>query len=390
MSLFSCDSDNKSTSTIPSSKLILSDSIRFKTGMITNGNYAGTLSSSKNQHDELFYFCNKNTSKKISFFNDKSELIDEVQLDSVLSRCFRIDGLDIISLDSIVILSSYSNNLFFIDRQGSVFKQISLDGLILKNLNDRFTFRSSRSDGRFVLNDSTIVLTATWEENTKIDFSKLSHNELMKEVIKSSWKTPNLVIIHNIFSEKPTIDFNFNIHRQVFNQFDSLAFLNFTNWYNFTNNNIIIWSFFSDEVILMDSKTNILKKESIKSSKYKIGAKYFRINQQGPEKLQAMVNNLGKSSTFISNVLYDTQRKIYYIRILHKIPLDWFETNYYRPWSLLVYDENFNKLEEIPFEDKKYSGMMKLSNLGLMIETKKEMTDYKNQEATFEIYNYEK
>ena len=57
---------------------------------------------------------------------------------------------------------------------------------------------------------------------------------------------------------------------------------------------------------------------------------------------------------------------------------------------MLITDQNFKKLDEIPFEDKKYNGMMKLSSLGLMIETKNEMTDYKNQTATFEIYNYEK
>ena len=386
--LFACNTDINTQAAEQNSNLVLTDSLSFKTGMTIRRRYAGLFLETKTKA-ELFYCFNTTTTRKLKFFDINTELIEEIQLDSVLINCKAIDGINIISLDTIVVLSQYTNKLFFLNRKGNIIKQLNLDDIIQKNSDDYYEFSSS-INGPFVLNDSTFVLHATHVKSTSVDNSHLTHFELLEKVCKNYWKKPNLVTLNHVFDKKPSFIFKYNIYPHIFRKTDSTAFLGELFWYNFNKNNIISWSTHSNKILLLNSRANVLSINTIESNKSKIGDPYFRITKENHSRFNDILNDHEKTSSVISNVLYDSERKIYYIKVLNEVTLKWFNENNYRPWSLLVYDEEFNKLDEIPFEDKKYSGMMKISNRGLMIEVKNEFTDYKNQAVNFEIYNYEK
>lgn len=389
--LFSCSLDTSKSSIQQSSRLMLTDSLSFKTRMAVRHQHSGTYFNEKTK-EELFYFSNIASTKTIKFFNKDSILVDTVQLNSVLmqSNIHTIDAIDIISLDTILILSQNSNTLFFIDRQGAVFKELSLDELFQKNSDDIYSFRAPVS-GTILLNDSTVVLQANWDRNKSENTSELSRLEYLKHYVKSYWTKPSLLVINQIFDENPNFIFKYSIFPQVIDEIDSTAFLGEFSRYDFGNNQIISWTSYSDKIVLLDSASNVLSVNPIKSSKSEIGDQYFNINKENVDNFEEVLREHERTSSRIGNVIYDSNRNIYYIKVSDKRTLEWFNKNKYRQWSLLVYDEEFNKLEEISFDKKKYgNGMFKLSKLGLMIEVKKEITDYKNQTLDFEIYNYEK
>lgn len=386
--LFSCEFDtNNSSDIVINSKIQVVDSVSFKTGMSVRGKHSGTFID-KNNDRELFYFSNVLTSKSLKIYTRNGDLINEIQLDTVLTKCKAIQGLSIISLDTIVILSQYTNKLFFLNKEGLIFKRLYLDEIIQKGSDDSFEFFTSVT-GAFILNDSTFVFKAYWIRNNNEDLSNLSHFEHLEIYMKTYWTKPNLLIVNNVFNE-PTFVLKYNIYPHIIEEVDSSSFFGELAYYNFAANNILSWSTFSNKLLFLDSKTNILKKVEINSSEFEINMPYEKLTRENVDGLNDALNDNKRSSTLLSCVFYSKNEKIYYIKIRKEVPSNWFDENNYRPWLLLVYDENFNKLDEISFDKKETSGMVLMSEQGLMIEEKQEIKDFKNQEIKFKVYNYEK
>jgi hypothetical protein len=146
----------------------------------------------------------------------------------------------------------------------------------------------------------------------------------------------------------------------------------------YTSNHIILSSSYSDSVYFYDYNGNEVKSAHL-SSKYtslKINPSTFEECEENPQ----IINEKCLSNGFVSKIIYDPLRSIYYCKARHPAVEDT------RPFSLIIMDSNFQKLDETAFTSEDYFGSFFIGDKGIYILKN---TEEKFQKSSFTIYNYE-
>ena len=382
--IFSCRSTEK-----PSSNLLKTNTISFNTGMSVRSKNIGTYYS-KTAKQEFIYFGNVETSKKIKIFSLDSKLRHSIQLDTVLKQCKKIDDFNIVSKDTIIILSQYSNMLYFINVKGEIWKKQNLNLQINTPNNDFYEFCSSYTVGQTILNDTTIILSSDWR-NSFNDTIKRNNIEEVKYFYQNIWNTPKLLKIDNIYNDSLSYILAYNQYKVLFPKDSNYIFTQLP-LYTLINDKIYSFCDYSNKITII--KPNDLTIENFieieLKNKFKIGRNKIESNKENIIDLQNIINVDTKEKSSIRRICYSQKQNLFFIKVLSKITYENFMKTKYRPWVLNVYDSEFKKLDEITFNEKSQSGIFMNSSLGLMIQDKKEIKDYSNQKITFDIYEYKK
>jgi len=359
----------------------------FNIGMSVRRKHLG-IYFDKQKKQEYIYFGNVVTDKVIKIFSFSNELKWEIPLDKVLKET-EIEDFSIISLDTIIVLSQYTNKIFFIDNKGDVWKKVALDTIINHPVDSQYEFFTS-SYSKININNSNIILGVDWR---KKDFDKgddfKGYINWIKGFYYNVWNSDNYIRINiNDFYD---YKFGCKLYKTLF-PYDSIK--GFVELYNYSlfNNEIYVHSDYSNKIIILNSDSLFITKTlTIKSKQSAIGAHLTPINEETLPKFQDLILKNARSSGIIVRIFFNPDDEIYYIVILKQISYDFYKKNKYRPKILMLYDKKFHKIEEINLPRDK-SGFILSTNKGLLINrtivNESDNMNYFDQKLIFSLYKY--
>ena len=175
-------------------QLKLTDSVEFKTGFAFHHKPSGKFYS-KELGEQCYYFGDLSTTKRIKGFNSKGKELFSIPLNKIFWLGEGIDDVDIWSLDTILVLSQYTNKLYFLNHQGEIWKKLDLNEQLQTDSLWRYELSSSYYSKMF-FNRNSLVLSLNSGLSSK-------GNELYDEeqFTNQYWRMPQLVSIQELFSD---------------------------------------------------------------------------------------------------------------------------------------------------------------------------------------------
>ena len=323
----------------------------------------GTFRDSLNNN--IIYFCEPVTHKVIKFYKEDGAFLDSIYFTDFGKK---INSSTIVSVDAFSknkILFTSHEALMLGNNNGEIYKYIFADS-VFKNNKIPYLFTKKTN-------------TQTIENDIITDLEYNITEKSIPVYHLNSLKHPNIARIENIFSKNASIKI---INKNYYNDFfkKQHAYGDFLNYRKIKNNHFI-YSRYSDEILEYNDSFKLLKKIKIQSDFIKkIGAKLYSIEEAGNADFSKEPN----SKATIANVFY--LNNSYYIVVFHPMDIEKVNTSelYHKDFSIIKYDSNWNKIEEIPFLDKKHMGHFIIqTSEGLLI---KQYNDDK-ENSTFSLFN---
>lgn len=333
------------------------------------------------------YFSDFVTSKKMSFYDLDGQFRFSVQLDSLVDSNIRIEDVNVQHRDTIYILEQNSKNLYELDSNGKVRDFILMKNFDLEWINEYgssiYSNFGSNSNCFYFRNELSI----------KNEFELENRIDRIKKYYNLKLKTP--VIIEVCFDEKRSVDSItykpiFENIREEYSEKDEFTF-EFT-YYYVSKKYVFLSSWYSDKVFVYDRiKHKRIQNISIKSDHTDIGGKPFKITNENIENSEVLLKKRGSFNGQINRIYYDDLRDLLYVLVFHE-QKDHTSSIYgaARPWSLIVYNKDFEKMYEESFEHDEYSmGFTKLTPRGLMVLKRDEQQNEKNKRSKEKIYTFD-
>lgn len=358
-----------------SSGLDLIDSIEFETNMSIEERFSGNFENDSNK--KIYYFGNTATNASIKFFDEMGNFIFSTNLKEALEQGSNIYSLDVIDIDSIIILGAHNNTLFVMNNQGRVVtKKVVLD--------------SERDQTRFLLNGSlmgdfvrgsSIICKAIWlplNKNENSSYKDLIMNIAEMELTNST--IYKLDYLDNNLSMN-VLD-SINLYEKL--EVNEGQYFRESTIYNVTDEHLIWYSEFSDLVFTVNISdfTNYSQFE-IKSDFTDIGTKPPKINDEFVNNKNAIGGgNLGGK---ILKVVYNKIVDKYFVLVLHQVE-DVHDMQASRPFSILEFDDQFRKISETKFDEKLYDYFLMSVNNGILIQRKTKFETYNEQTLKFHYF----
>ncbi len=376
--LFSC-SRNKNTA-------ISIETIDFKettSGCIVNTYY------DKKQKQDLIYFCGRGVKKNIKLFTVNGKLVKTIPLTNVLKLIDEIGGISIISMDTIVINSNYTNQILLINNVGEVWKEINLNNKLIDKDANIYELMASIDANNNTL--ESLIYCSYWRSNSKdIEQSKepKGNLEYLKYFYKNCYNTPHFISLANVLDSSIKIEYHLqHFYKQISKEVRVFAEPPF---YTIQNNALFVYSLYSDTLFQYSRDDFSLKnKIKISSDFTKIGTSLMKINENnirnGQDSVTFKINREGRIIKFI----YSPSKNKYYCIVKHQVLKENVDTQK-NPFSIAVYDTNFIKLDEHLFNDNNYDYNHALfTNNGLML-LKKDTTKslIKNEKCTYSLLEF--
>ncbi len=341
----------KSNNNLSNNKLKKVKDIVFKTGFSTfkiknidiNGeNYLG--------------FADFQTRKKIVVKNIHNENDGfEINLKPLIQQSGeKVQNYEVISSDSILISTFYTNNFYLINKKGEILSYFSLDS-ILNNYNEKIAFEVFTYSNKFLYRNQTLIfkLNSYYKENK---FDKLSQLHLAKRQEKN---IPNFLKIDSIWSDTPKYLFGLE------NFYDNFIPKNCTSvsltFYNVKNNDFIVCDQYSDSLYIFNFDDLKLKKKIKIKSKNKIYCTPFLTEKL--DSSENIVNDVWLKGGHFNAIVVDNNKNI----LLPTYYPTTIEDSYLRDAGIIFLDSNYNYIEEVNIDTALYMPTIFPTNDGFLI-----------------------
>lgn len=334
----------------------------------------------------VYYFASPVTGQIIKYFNEEGEYISETSLQAVLNLEEDIDALEIISKDSICILGQYSGNMYLLNHQGEIYFKKSLPAVIQSNsklTQGGLEFELYASTMRNFISGDHAVVAVIWIPDYKSDSLMSPINQCITRT-KIILKYPNLLKLPFNKNDSDQVK-SVNLLSQLYS--DTTLFYGEAFNHLITDDKILYWSWYSDEVIILDGNSlEILGSKKIKSDYTTVGVKPMR--SEDFLKNQNRVNELFKSQGHITGAYYNKKRKHYYFAVLESIDLEKRKELGYTPWSLLIYNEQLELIGEKNYDLNSHAVFLLPVKNGFMLKRILSDEEYSPNKITFDYYEY--
>ncbi|MDR2684158.1 MAG: hypothetical protein LBB53_02100 [Prevotellaceae bacterium] len=353
-------------------------SFEFKTGMINvSFQHVGLY---EQDGTEYLYFVDKY--KDIKIFDFDGKLFDNIPLknliyDFAVKKDKICGGVQFVGNDSVVIHSSYRNNIGLINRKGDILQIVCIDSILhdsIKNLNE---YHFSHAPNAANWQNDFLFSVRTGDKQIRNKGLKPLTVEYYEDYYTTLYNTPYLLKINKFFSDKPEYNFLAN---DLYKKINSYPYVdNGLNPFKVINNNIFI---------LSREKPLIFKyfgKNYEKIEKIKVISKYtdldympvspkevfcdFTTNQNNYEKYNE--NNKLRGQVF--NIFFNEKEQKYYVFVWHKQKnMEEYNKNG-KNYSIITYNRNFKKLKEYLINTDLYAfGKAVMTSKGLLIQRKEQ------------------
>jgi len=343
--------------------------------------------------ESLVYFSDFVSAKKMSFFDLEGKHQFSVEVDSLVNTGVEILDAFVQHQDTIFLLENHSKNLYELDSTGSVRGFNAMDNYKSDLINEYrssiyATFGSNRFSNCFYFSNE---LSIENEFNAKDGVERIDR---LKKYYNISRKEPALISVSFIEGQdKKQIEYK-PIFRDVQSEYaETDDFLFEFSYYYISERYIFLASWYSDNVFVYDRiEDRRLKNILIESNYTAIGAiPPFKINKENLEKTQSLLDQRGKFNGRIMRVFYDDNKNFLYVLVEHELKGRSSKENLaVRPWSLIVYNEDFEKVYEKAFEQGVYRmTFTKLTPRGLMILQQDKEQYEKNKRSEEKLYTFD-
>jgi hypothetical protein len=326
-------------------------------------NWSGVLNEG---NEELLYFVDTKTFKRITVVDKNGKLKYLVPLDSFVKNDEYIDGIQIHSLDSIFLYAAKNSHTYVLNRKGEVigFKQ-------LPSLTEHLIGNAAGDNQIFDNNHKLLIHTMPSDNSTPDTFKSLEskvrvHGEMARRI-------PYLAAIDNPFINTPKINYYL---KGFYSRFipENKYFLEAGGDFIINNNLVQVASQYSDSLYCYDNKTFVLRKA------FKIKSNYTQIGLE-PTTIEAFLSH-SKGEMMIGHGMIwfqyrDPYRNLTYVTVLHAAK----GSSRFRPWSIIALDEDFNQVAEFLIDANKYSPCQLLvTKEGILLDNLHPSTISGNQE----------
>lgn len=355
-------------------QLILKGKVEFVFPGYSGLRYSGTMTYDNN---ELFYFANVESNKKIDFFYNNGQHFSSVNVSPITSSGEKIESILCISLDTIFVKTAINGNVYCLDRNGLIWKRIR--GISTWKDGEEFESTSTITNNNFYLNRKFIfhcIPAFPTDES-------LSMTEALSKQADVANKKPYFLNVENWWQD--SAQYSFSIPNFYCRFIDS-GYINMEPpLYACSDSNAILFSVYSDRIYKANKSNTGIEKDIRISSRYTpIGIKPIPVTT---EHFGDALNNMAQRGGMIINVTYDKYRKQYYVSVRHKASSkeNTGQHNSNR-WSIIILDPQLNFKEEILMEAGKY-------NPGDIIVSKDGIYIYKNndellpQKIEFDVFH---
>jgi len=369
----------------------------FKTGLIDlHFRYVGLYEQDGN---EYLYFVDKE--KDIKIFDFQENLFDSIPLRNIIydfatKRDKLQGGVQFAGKDSIIFNSNYKNYIGLINHKGDILKTVCIDTILhdsLKNLNEHyFSYFPS------VHNFSNDLLFHIHTNNNSSENKGLKPPtlEFYEDFFTTFYNTPYLLKVKNIFNNNPEYDFLIRNHYKQINPVPYFI-IGGGSAFKVINNDIfilcleksLIFRYYGEnyeKLQIIEIKSDFTKIDEYIPT-VKDAFSDIATTRKGIETYQNITNLRGN----IQNIFYSKNK--YYVLVGHTLKTieEFNQYEYdYRPFSVIVLDENFKKLKEYPFaaDIYKYRNAV-MTSKGLVIQRKEQnLTPDNYGTQTFDLLEF--
>ena len=365
-------------------ELKLIDSVTFQVPFSYSPNHSARFYD-EDLDKELLYFADLKTQKEVLFFSLDGTLHYKVKLDSGINSLDKnVQDLEVISLDTIVLLSNYSNRLVIINREGSVWKTANLnDALGLsEDTIKSYEFISSLTNSSALINKHDIILFVDHIMNRN-QFSSLTDAALAN--IKSSWKSKQLIRINGIGTDSLSHNLGGALYQAISPQDSSPYIIPLFKSYTVLPNAIYYTSLFSDKVFVLDPENlSIINEKTIESDYSSFGTPIYTAGTlEEQNHASKKVSEHFKSSGKLGRISYNPHKKHFYLSATISKSAD-----QAGKWLLMIYDEEFQKIKEFLIDTKKYLGPLEVTENGFMLRKNLNIENYNEQRVEMYEFTY--
>lgn len=315
------------------------------------GFVAGQSTFKTFKEHEYICFYDYNTEKKIWLYDLASETTHNIDLSMVNRLGFQISGFELLGLDTILVLTKYTNKLLFLNRQGTIWKYLDLGQFTKGN----FYFEANANTSPFMQNDTTALIPIS----PQVDPNISEHVDYLEFSLKKR-TSPHLLEISNIYEDPITYRLGGeNTYYEFTNPGDIIAE---SPNFRYLNGDLFFFSNFSNKIYTLNR--NSLETEGAKA----IESLFGKIKVEAPNQEKLRINPNFFTEAFLKNpTIHDLDflpvKKEYWITIRGGK-----KDQKATPWSIIVADSSFQKAQEFRMDPEIYYHNIHVWSGGVLIE----------------------
>ncbi|MFW5805349.1 MAG: hypothetical protein ACOCVX_02360 [Bacteroidales bacterium] len=316
------------------------------------------------ESEKKMYFGDIVTDKCIKIFDLHGNILDSISLQKALKKLGSIENFTTSSKDSILVHSSYTNQIAIIDSDGNCWHHIDLHNKLYDDKGHYYEIHMPK----LCKGNKSVFFNIGWgmEKSKNVEVPD-NITELEYYYKKLYNDIPCFLKINNVYKENFYLEFGgSDIFENITDSFDSKLFADYP-FYNVVNGRLLNASLYSDKLFVMDtSSLTVSKTVKIESEYTRIGGDFIKIEEIS-KKFQQLTDKYG----YIRKILYNehVNKYVLVIRIENnRTPKNNMETEA-NPFSVMILDQDFNKLGEYVFDQYEYLAYTtELINEGLLIK----------------------
>lgn len=370
----------------------IANTIYFNTGYIDPPYYCiGSIIG----EEDIIYFSDRDLS--IQFFDNNGIKIDSVNFPNeafLFCNSYSLRAVCPITKDSIFLVNN--NKVAVINQKGLLIGSFDIEDFMTNIQKNKYGYEVSLLP--FLAEDSKKIFFSIIDmsEDKLNEFfqNKISYNQYLLYFYENLYNSKFILRIEDLFSDKPKLDFLIDNYYKSFEKYemnmvvDKLFYVILNNtFYSIALSKGIIYAYDIDSFDLIRT--------------IKIDSKYTS-NGFLPEKVTA------DDADFDKKFEIETEKEClaglimkmffingqYYIIVSHELNSiqDWdrFHEGDYRPFSVIIYDENFENQKEYMFEADTYAFRNSfVTKEGLWIQRKPENLNRENYGTqTFDLFKF--
>ncbi len=323
--------------------------------------------------EEMLYFSDPESKKTIKFFNLKGELQKEISLKPALDRLGSIDVITVISFDTIVINSNYTNKLVVINSNGQCWLFHDLNKLIKNKTENNYEYYGINISGQD--RDKKNLYLECYFSYDGSDIEKnlvpKAEYEIFKYQYKKSMEAPYILKVENYLTENPTFSHHLYGFKKEFSN-DTAYFFDRVN-VKMNNSNFIFSTVFCPYLIEVNKElSKVNKLITISSFRDTIGIPPMFFSFKTYKNMyDKNLKNIQESS-FINDFYVKEKQNGYYVLVYLPNNVKNEHINEKRDFLIIEYDNKYKKINEYIFDNGMFNG-------GYAFMTKKGLIISKNE-----------
>ena len=358
----------------------------WQLGYSSFAQHSGTFINSADG-TEYIYFAEPLTKRVLDILTLNGKLKWHIPLDALKSLNEKVEGIQILSPDSILVLSMYTNHLYCFNSKGEVWKYVDLNPLLEKLGGGHHEVYAASFGGGFFSNDTIFFLGTS-----RMDFDKepsLREVDVIRKSYNYANEAPQFFRFANIFSDSIKVDAGLlGYTAKYLCGRDSMALGAFQ--YLLTEDELIRYSEHSDQFHPVSSNSlEVLDTISACSQYSSVGCTPVLVDFKNFE--SGAIVETRQTQGCMVQMVHDHYRNLYYLSVKHDVRnrKDLDDVRDGRgPWSLMIYNSDLELLNEILMPEQTYaSENLIVCKQGLLIGTnRREYKTYEHDKAKYELF----